>query len=207
MNVHVANASTLFYTPYSDDETLSTATYRARVKGGQENPKNVKDLYYHLSHYVFDGVRNVNECRYIVKCLAGYKEEHDSRSLPHRSSASDQNGNNQSSYDGMNVDGMAADELEEYRFWTEMDALSNSIQHYHIDGSNAQQSKSNNIEALLKFEEILSRIDAGVNNWARMKNYFNESDNLQQLCLTEIQWKLCIDKFSNKNDASKMLPC
>jgi hypothetical protein len=36
-----------------------------------------------------------------------------------------------------------------------------------------------------------------------MKNYFNESDNLQQLCLTEIQWKLCIDKFSNKNDASK----
>jgi hypothetical protein len=179
------------------------AKYRQRLKQSKENPKHVKDLYYHLSHYVFDGVRNVKECKYIVQCLAGYKENHESH--PPRPSSSDdaavddENNDRRQNNEVMNVDGMVSEELEEYKFWNEID---DTIEHYYIDDNNTSP-KYSNIEALMKFEEILKRIDTGVNNWARMKNYFNESHNIQALSLSDSQWKRCIEKFTNKNDMSK----
>lgn len=180
--------------------------YRVTVKAGRENPKHVKDLYYHLSHYVFAGVRNVKECRYIVQCLAGYKEEYNSR-LTHLAAQSDpHHHNNTIANDSavMNLDGLPADELEEYRFWSGVDTLSHSMHYQYpttVSSPVEASAKHSNIEALVKLEEILTRIDTGVNNWQRMKNYFQESATIHQLCLTDSQWKLCIAKFSKEHKA------
>lgn len=165
---------------------------------------------------MFDGVRNVKECRYIVHCLAAYKEHYDIRTTTRAAAAAAApTGSSDADHDSsmndevmeasaatdppIEINGLAADALEEVKFWHEIDE---TITQYGI-GNGKRPAKHSDIVALVKFQEILQRIDLGGSNWARMKNYFDESDSLQALGLNDRQWKYCIDKFANQHNMSK----